>query len=245
MDSTSIFLKAGFVCLLLFCLFVVAHLLLSMFFVTILFSIVCHLFWLFLIAHLLISMFFVTILFGIVCHLFAVIFVASFFPRFFQTPEVCTDSGIGLTEPESKSSEAATFSPFSSSNEKPQDDIADFEDAMDPSLLTSTLKAEEEDSDDEFGFDLPGSKSDNGKSVIFSGGDNNIRENEATKPEESIKEADKTEVTESPGQTGTSVAAAPVLNVDKIISAQPVTAEAKIEAAPPQPDVIKVDEVSL
>ncbi|XP_076466277.1 uncharacterized protein LOC143297725 isoform X2 [Babylonia areolata] len=114
-----------------------------------------------------------------------------------------TDSN--LTKPDLLMAASPSMTPhlpvsaLSQHSETPKEDLAaDFEDAVDPPLLTSTLKATDEDSDDEFDFDLPNSKVDKGKSVRFSGGCDFEEPAKGVETTECPKEEEKSELSDKP-----------------------------------------------
>ncbi|KAL8616621.1 hypothetical protein ACOMHN_036653 [Nucella lapillus] len=142
-------------------------------------------------------------------------------------PEFLMAASPNLTEPQS-------LSALSQPTEASLEDIAaDFEDAVDPPLLTSTLKAPDEDSDDEFDFDLPASKADKGKNVRFSGGcDFEEPAKEAGERMEGLKEVivSKPEEGEQVGQEGVVGPPVIVAHVGEKGDGTPVVCAAKGES---------------
>ena len=107
-------------------------------------------------------------------------------------------------------------------------------------MLTSTLKTAQEDSDDEFDFDLPAAKTDKGKSVRFSGaGDNEEVEAEETEN----KDMEKVQVTEASGQC--EVASPVSVPAGNSVDVSPVVVEAKVDATVTSVGDVKPSQVTV
>ena len=152
---------------------------------------------------------------------------------------MATSTATALSFPE----DPVTDSPQNENSEKELEFSADFEDAVDPPLLTSTLKTDEKDSDDEFDFDLPVSKADNGKTVRFSGGG----DSEEQGKEIAVSHGDPSEVNElklnDVPEHSDAVTAASEPSVQDSTEVKPAIPEVKVQPASPQSDDVKSDEV--
>ena len=177
------------------------------------------------------------------------------FCSYFQFSDISKEPNVTPPEPEvglALAASAATAQPppaepvpDSQVNEKPAEYSADFEDAVDPPLLTSTLKTDVKDSDDEFDFDVPAAKADNGKTVRFSGGgDSEEQGKEALVPQVDHHHGvvDELKSSDASGQPG-AVAAAAVPGVQDSVDVKRVVPEVRIQPASPESDDIQLDQV--
>lgn len=187
---------------------------------------------------------------------------------YFQFSDICKDSSSAVTEPDlgaasdAASAEVTTQSPLPEEpasqpqfSDKPSGFVADFEDAADPLLLTSTLRTDaNEDSDDEFDFDLPGSKVDNGKSVSFSGGGDGVesggKAEEAAVSPGGEREASGLKLNTASEQAGApavaaTAAAATVPDVSGGVTVKSGIPQVMIQPASPLPEDVPSDQVII